>query len=217
MMAKLAQTVSIYVALTVLPVLVLSATRKEHPLTLLHEMYMYMKTSVHHGWGLAMRIMQKVPITPHMNSLLTRLGLSPQPSNHHHHTTINPPTNFTEEVEQSILPSRSAVRDEYADILSCTIRSLRQGEDLSLAYRELSYIPTFFAANPEGTMCRSYSHISIYLTDFAYTTFKHYTHSPIHIHTFTHSYQYQAIGSHRVRYHLSGKSSIFSSFRNSRT
>ena len=156
MMAKL---VSIYVVSIVLPVLVLSATRNEHPLTVLHDIYTYVKTSACNGWGLAMRIMHKVPISPYMNTLLTRLGLSPQPSNHH--TTTESTTTLIEEVESLLPPppSTSAVRDEYEDILNCTIGLLRQGEDLSLAYRDLSYIPTFFASNPEGALSLTFCYL----------------------------------------------------------
>ena len=189
MMAKL---VSIYVVSIVLPVLVLSATRNEHPLTVLHEIYTYVKTSACNGWGLAMRIMHKVPISHYMNTLLTRLGLSPQPSNHH--TTTESTTTLIEEVESlplppsSLLPSSStSVRDEYEDILNCTIGLLRQGEDLSLAYRDLSYIPTFFASNPEGTISYTY----LLLLTFAHADCVHFfmfiNQPPSHIHIFPHS------------------------------
>ena len=160
MMAKLAQTVSIYVLSIIVPVLVISVTRNEHPLTLLHEIYTYVKKTSVNSWRLAMRVVQKAPLPPYLNTLLTRLGLPPQPPPHNH-TTNEPVVAVTEELADASI----SIRDEYADLLTCTIGLLRQGEDLSLAYRELTYIPTFFASTPEGTLSTSFLHITphIYL------------------------------------------------------
>ena len=107
-----------------------------------------------------MRVVQKAPLPPYLNTLLTRLGLPPQPPPHNH-TTNEPVVAVTEELADASI----SIRDEYADLLTCTIGLLRQGEDLSLAYRELTYIPTFFASTPEGTLSTSFLHITphIYL------------------------------------------------------
>ena len=173
MTEKVVQTISIYVLSIVLPVLVISATRKEHPLTLLHEIYTFVKNSAINSLRLAIRIVQKAPMPFFMNSLLERLGLLPNINTNTN--TNNDQTQSevvvinTEELdneytwrESNSLMGQSnsntgtnqtslSVRDEYADLLTCTIGMLRQGEDLSLAYRELTYIPTFFAHTPDGS------------------------------------------------------------------
>ena len=157
------QTASIYVLSIVLPVLVISATRNEHPLTLLHEIYTYVKNVARSSWGLVIRIVQKAPIQPYMDALLTRLGRPPQPPNNHNNNNIEPAVIVTEELSDASL----SVRDEYADLISTTIGLLRQGEDLSLAYRELTYIPTFFASTSEGIPHKVY-HSWLSLTTFSY-------------------------------------------------
>ena len=158
------QTASIYVLSIVLPVLVISATRNEHPLTLLHEIYTYVKNVARSSWGLVIRIVQKAPIQPYMDALLTRLGRPPQPpNNQNHNVNIEPAAIDPEELSDASF----TVRDEYADLISTTIGLLRQGEDLSLAYRELTYIPTFFASTPEGFHPQLF-HTWLPLTTFSY-------------------------------------------------
>ena len=129
MMAKLLAQTSFYCVALVLPFLLISASRKEHPVTLLRELWTRAVKTIMAGIEVTKSASTKGPLRPLLDGILTRLGFQP--------------------------PSRTAVPSDpdtvlrpplgEAELEASSIEELRQGEDLSLAYREISTVPEKFA------------------------------------------------------------------------
>ncbi len=128
MMAKLIAQTSFYCVALVVPFLLISASRKEHPVTLLRELWTQALKTIMAGIEITKSASTKGPLRPLLDGILTRLGFQPlsRTSVASEHDTIRPPLG-------------------EAELEASSIEELRQGDDLSLAYREISTVPEKFA------------------------------------------------------------------------
>lgn len=128
-MTNIIRQTSFYCVALVLPFLLITASRKEHPVTVLRQLWKQALQAVMTGVEIVKSAPTKGPLKPLLDGILTRLGLKPL--------------------------SRTLVTSEYdtphpnplgeAELEASSIEELRQGDDLSLAYREIHTVPEKFA------------------------------------------------------------------------